>query len=80
MQYYLLFFTWKIMKVISIGKGMYRITVRSKTKRERLSQIPGVHVEGTRVVFPGWLTGNIKLIMNPPPKKRVKKTSQMSLF
>jgi len=35
------------MKAVFIGKGMYRITVRSKVKRERLSKIPEVK-EGTK--------------------------------
>jgi len=67
------------MKQISIGKGMCRIIVRSKTKRERLARIPEVRVEGTRVIFPEWLSGNIRLIVNPRTKKR-DKPEQIDLF
>jgi len=68
------------MKAVFIGKGMYRITVRSKVKRERLSKIPEVRVEGIRVVFPEWLSGSIDYILNPRRRKRERKTNQMSLF
>ena len=44
------------MKAVPIGKGMYRIIVRSKEKRKRLSKIPEVIVESNRVIFPEWLT------------------------
>ena len=59
---------------------MYRITVRSKAKRERLARIPDVLVEQTRVIFPEWLMGNIKRIVSPPVKKRIKKPEQIDLF
>ena len=68
------------MKATFIGKGMYRITVRSKEKRERLSKIPYVHVEGNRVIFPEWLSGNIKIILSPPAKKKNPEKIQTSLF
>ena len=58
---------------------MCRIIVRSKTKRERLARIPEVRVEGTRVIFPEWLSGNIRLIVNPRTKKR-DKPEQIDLF
>ena len=75
-----LYFNGDIMKPIFIGKGMYRIIVRSKAKRDRLSKIPDVHIEGTRVVFPGWLTGNIRRIVAPHPKKSTEKAEQTELF
>jgi len=59
---------------------MYRITVRSKTKRERLARIPEVRVEGIRVIFPEWLIGNIRLILNPKTKHRKRQSVQMELF
>jgi len=70
----------QIMKAVFIGKGMYRITVRSKAKRERLARIPGVRVEGTRVIFPEWLSGNIRLILNTGTKRKTRKAIQTSLF
>ena len=68
------------MKYVVIGKGMYRITVRSKAKRDRLSSIPHVLVDGKRIIFPEWLLGNIKMILNPQAKKKHSKTIQGELF
>ncbi|MFC1692014.1 hypothetical protein ACFL1R_00745 [Candidatus Latescibacterota bacterium] len=68
------------MKPVSIGKGMYRITVRSKIVRNRLSRIPEVRIDGNRVIFPEWLTGNIRLIVHPPMKKKEPKPAQTELF
>ncbi len=68
------------MKAVFIGKGLYRITVRSKHKRERLSKIPEIRVEGNRVVFPEWLSGSVEHIINPRRRKRVSRPTQMSLF
>ncbi|MBA7568618.1 hypothetical protein ES708_10351 [subsurface metagenome] len=68
------------MKVILIGKGMCRIIVRSKSKRERLSRIPEVSVDGNRVIFPEWLTGNIRMIVNPAVKRKTPKPVQTELF
>ena len=68
------------MKPIFIGKGMYRIIVRSKEKREKLARIPEVRVEGTRVIFPEWLSGNIRMILNPKMKRRKQTAEQMKLF
>ena len=65
---------------INIGKGMYRIIVRSKAKRDRLARIPGVQVKGTRVIFPEWLVVNIKRIVDPPPQKRDIPAKQTDLF
>ncbi|MFC1508262.1 hypothetical protein ACFL60_01075 [Candidatus Omnitrophota bacterium] len=65
---------------INIGKGMYRITVRSKAKRDRLARIPGVQVKGTRVIFPEWLVVNIKRIIDPPQKKMETPVKQTDLF
>ena len=63
-----------------IGKGMYRIIIRSKLKRNRLAKIPGVKVEGIRVIFPEWIAPNIKRILDPPGKKKKPKAEQMELF
>ena len=65
---------------VSIGKGLIRIVVRSKAKRGRLARIPGVRVEGERVIFPTWLAGNIRRIMNPPARKRIPEPEQTTLF
>ena len=68
------------MKAVHIGKGMYRVTVRSKGKRERLAKIPEVCVDGDRVIFPEWLTGNIKLLLNPPAHKKKSRPVQTKLL
>jgi hypothetical protein len=68
------------MKAVPIGKGMFRIIVRSKAKRDRLSLISEVHMDGNRAIFPEWLYNSIKKIVNPPVKKRKKQPEQTSLF
>jgi len=68
------------MKTIFIGKSMYRITVRSKAKREKLAKIPEVQVDGVRVVFPEWLKRSIELIVTPKAKKKKTKAEQIELF
>jgi hypothetical protein len=68
------------MNSVPIGKGLYRIIVRSKMKREHLAQIPEVCVDECRVIFPGWLTGNIRRLVEPMPKRRRKKPVQTGLF
>ncbi len=68
------------MNAVHIGKGMYRIVVRSKEKRERLSRIPGVHVDGNRVIFPEKLTSSIEMILIPAFKKKKRNPIQTSLL
>lgn len=68
------------MNNVHIGKGMYRIVVRSKEKRERISRIPGVHVDGNRVIFPEKLTGSIELILRPVIKRKKLIPIQTSLL
>ena len=59
---------------------MCRITVRSKAKREKLAKVPEIRVEGTRVIFPEWLIGNVRLILDPKMKRRKRVAVQMELF
>ena len=68
------------MKVVSIGKGMKRVIVRSKEKRARLSKISDVIVEGNRVIFPEWLLGNIKMILEPSIKRKEPNIEQGKLL
>jgi hypothetical protein len=68
------------MKIVSIGKGMSRITVRSKDKKARLARISEVIVEGNRVIFPDWMIGNIKMIIEPAQKKKQPKMVQSTLL
>ncbi len=65
---------------VQIGKGMCRIIVKSRTKRERLEKIPEVTVDGARVIFPEWMAGNISRIIHPVRKKKSVKTEQTGLF
>ena len=68
------------MNVISIGKGMCRIIVRSKAKRERLARVPGIVIEGSRVIFPERLTAGIRMIVDPPVRRKSPKPVQEELF
>ena len=68
------------MKPVSIGRGMYRITLRSKQKREKLAAIPDVQVEETRVIFPAWLMPHVERIVEPETRKKTKPSDQTSLF
>ncbi len=68
------------MNALPIGKGFLRIIVRSKAKRERLSKISEVRIEGARVIFPEWLAGNIRRLVDPSPRRRTKKPVQTTLF
>ena len=68
------------MNAVPIGKGMYRIIVRSKMKRDRLALVPEVLIEGSRVIFPEWLMGSIRRLVKPAVKRARKKPVQTSLF
>ena len=68
------------MEAVPIGKGMFRIIVRSKAKRERLALIPEVQIDGVRVIFPRWLYGSIRLLVDPRPKRKTKAPEQTNLF
>lgn len=69
------------MKAVPIGKGMFRIIVRSRAKRERLALLPEVLIEGERVIFPAWLYGSMKRLVDPgPKKKRSPRPEQTNLF
>ena len=68
------------MKPVSIGKGLYRIVVRSKAKRDRLAKVPGVQVDGERVIVPENLLTQVKSILEPSSRSRSSKPEQTSLF
>ena len=68
------------MKIVSIGKGLCRINVRSKEKRKRLARIPDVLIDGNRIIFPEWLTDSIRSIIEPPIKKKSPIPKQAELF
>ncbi len=68
------------MEAARIGKGLYRIIVRSRRKRERLALIPEVHIEGNRVIFPEWMYGSIKLLVETRRNRKRTASKQTSLF
>ncbi|MCK9327877.1 MAG: hypothetical protein M0P69_20450 [Bacteroidales bacterium] len=49
---------------VSIGRGLCRITVRSRRNRDRLAAIPGAIIDGYRVIVPeeyaGAVTGSLR--------------------
>ena len=68
------------MKPVLIGKGMYRISVRSKAKRERLAKFPEVQTDGIRVIFPEWLMPHVERILKPSARSKTKQPDQTTLF
>ena len=68
------------MKPVPIGKGLFRITVRSKVKLDRLAKIQGVQIDGSRVIFPGWLLNQLRGILEPQHRVLPKESDQESLF
>jgi hypothetical protein len=64
------------MNAVSIGKGLWRVNVRSRKKRERLSRTPGVQIEGDRVIFPEELYGALKYALTRESRKRKQKPEQ----
>lgn len=49
---------------VSIGRGLVRVTVRSRRNRDRLASIPGSIIDGDRVIVPeeyaGAVMGSLK--------------------
>ena len=68
------------MKPVPIGKGMYRIIIKSKAKREKLASIPEIMIDGNRIIFPEWLLKNLKKILEPKKRKQKIKPNQTELF
>ena len=46
-------------EAVDIGKGMKRVKVRSRARRERAARVHEVIVEGDRVIFPASLFGAV---------------------
>jgi hypothetical protein len=68
------------MKPVPIGKGLYRITIRSKAKLEKLAKISAVQIDGARVIFPEWLLNQLRDILEPRHRQKPKNPDQESLF
>lgn len=60
---------------VSIGRGLTRITVRNRRIREKCAVIPGVIIDGDRVIvrdeYAGAVTGTMKAMRR---KRRAKYT------
>ena len=68
------------MDIVPIGKGMCRVVVRSKEKREQLARIPDVQIDGGRVIFPESLATIIMSALEPRVKRISSKPKQGELF
>jgi hypothetical protein len=68
------------MEAVPIGKGLYRIIVRSRAKRDRLALIPDITIKGTRVIFPEWMYGSIKRLVQAKQKKKTPLPEQTDIF
>jgi hypothetical protein len=68
------------MNVIYIGKGFCRTIVRSGRKRERLGRVPEVSIYGERVIFPEWMTENVRKIIEGRRRIRRESPEQVELF
>ena len=44
---------------VSIGRGLTRITVRNRRVRDKCASIPGVIIDGDRVIVPDEYTGAV---------------------
>jgi hypothetical protein len=60
-------------EAVNIGKGMKRVRVRSRTRRERAARVHEVIVEGDRVIFPASLFGAVMAAIGQ--KKEGKRAS-----
>jgi len=64
---------------VSIGRGLTRITVRNRRVRDKCASIPGVIIDGDRVIVPdeyaGAVTGTIRVMR----RKSRAKCSQTKL-
>ncbi|MCR4331054.1 MAG: hypothetical protein NUV49_04225 [Patescibacteria group bacterium] len=48
------------MQIQPIGKSMLRVTVKSESRRKKYGKIPGVIVQGDRVIFPESLESTVE--------------------
>jgi hypothetical protein len=64
------------MNAVAIGKGLWRVKVRSRKKREVLARIPDLQIDGERVIFPEWMYGAIKASLVRTSRKRRQKPEQ----
>lgn len=67
------------MQMIPIGRGLWRVKVKSKAKREALSKTPGIRVVGERVIFPEEMYGAVKGGLLRKSRKRREKPEQMKI-
>lgn len=67
-------------EAVAIGKGLYRVTVRSRVKREKLAAIPGVRVEDDRLIVGEELRGPVLNFLGRRRQKREPAPQQMEIW
>jgi len=67
------------MEIISIGKGMFRVTVRSPKKRMKLAGVPGVTVSENRVIFGEEMRGPVMDYLGRKHRKKAEKPIQLGI-
>jgi len=63
-------------KISYIGKGFYRLKVRSKILRQNLTVMPDIQVIGDRIIFPAWMRENVKRQILQPQRRRTRPDAQ----
>ncbi len=67
---------------VPVGKGMWRVTIKSRALRDRFVDQPGFRVSGDSVYFHETLLGAMKKMLGEEPRPRRHETParQMELF
>ena len=74
-------------KIVHIGQGLCRMTVRSKRLVSQCARVPGVRIEdedaeelGYRVIFPEEMEKLIQGLLKGRPRQKREQGEQMDLF
>lgn len=74
-------------RIVPIGPGLYRLTVRSKGRRDLYARLPGVRVEdgdaeylGYRIIFSEALKPFIAGTLKRRPRREDDEAKQIDLF
>ncbi|MDP6125541.1 MAG: hypothetical protein QGH20_07285 [Candidatus Latescibacteria bacterium] len=77
----------QIGKVVEIGQGLCRVSVRSQQTRDRLAAVPGIRVEiedaeyiGWRVIFPSEMRPMVERLFKKHPPIDTAPPTQLGLF
>jgi hypothetical protein len=68
------------MTAVSIGKGLERVIVHSEAKRKKLASMPEIRVYDRRVIYPEWMAGMVKNVIDGKRRKRRPHSEQLTLF